>query len=218
MKFLISLILAVSFAGCASKKMAPAIKEQSSQLKVSRVGPDASLREYFKLSFPACTIVFEVTSKRDKSSFQILINDQCENPRPSRAQEYTAILSAVFKVYPKENFDSLSSHSFYRLHLWEEKIALACIKSEKWTEFQANRNKVGVANTVFTEIFNDAGIGEEIRAAFLKEDMNIQLARVEKVMEAKAKSLPFAANYPELKDSNRRVAFAAGLYVFRMPQ
>lgn len=218
MKLFIVLIFAIGLAGCASNKSPSAPKEQSSSFKISRVGPDASLREMFKLNLADCSMTFEVTSKRDKSSFQILVADSCENPRPSRAQEYSALLSAVFKAYPKKNFDTLSSHSFYKLHLWEEKIAMACIKSAKWAEFQANRNKVGTANAVFTEIFNDAEIGEEIRAAFLKEDMNIQLSRVEKVMESKAKSLPFAAQYPDLKDSNRRIAFTAGLYVFRMPE
>lgn len=219
MNFGLTLLLSfmITAAGCASKKTSP--KEPAlAQLKVTRIGPDANLRESFRLNLSDCQIQFDVTSKRDKSSFHILVMDSCGADRASRAQEYAVLLNAIFKTYPKKNLDTLSSNSFYKIHLWDEKIAMACMKSDKWADFQANRNKIGAANAVFVEVFNEAEIGAEIRHAFQREGLNIELARVEKVMESKAKDLPFASKYPELKDSTRRICFSAGLYFFRPPQ
>lgn len=212
--FLAGLFILCAGLSCVSKSN----RNTTPTPKVLRIGPDASLMEVFRVLYPTCKISFEVNSNRDKSSYRINLIDQCEANHPTRDLDYATILNAIFKIYPKATLEYLFSNSFYRLQLWDEKMALACLKSEKWIQFQANRNKIGTPNSVFVEIFNAADLGQQVRQAFLKEGLNIELSRVEKVMESKAAKLPFAAQHPELKNSMRRVAFSAGMYVFRYPQ
>lgn len=212
MKFLALVFLLL---GCATAET-PTPTPMQSPVDPSVVHNKTSQEESLSLKNESCEIRFLVESQPASQKKSIRIDDDCDASHKDRYAQYLKILESVLALYPKDQLTKVYSHSFYHLQIWDEDIALAMANSAKWQSFEKKRKRGETPNKVFVEIFNDSHLGTELISTFDKVGLKIQLERVEKVMESKAKDMPFAQKYDKLMALEKRVPFSAGVFLFQV--
>ena len=172
--------------------------------------------ESLSIKNESCEIRFLIESASTPPKKSLRIDDDCDASHKERYAQYLKILESILALYPKDQFVRVSSHSFYHLQIWDEEIALAMANSPTWQSFEKKRQRGETPNKVFVEIFNDSHLGTELINTFDKVGLKIRLERVEKVMESKAKDMPFAQKYDKLMALEKRIPFSAGVFFFQV--
>jgi hypothetical protein len=133
----------------------------------------------------------------------------------ANAEIHKALMTKILSRWPISQFDSISFGRLGRPPDWSWSIAIAVAssKSADYKDYKAHypNSKITGLNGLYRDLAQQSGAGRPLREFFKQFDADLQYEGGEKVIDAKAGTLPF---YPQLKAAGvtgqTRVIYDAG--------